>query len=138
MTTQQIIAVKRSWALFRNIDPVLIGEVFYSRIFFKVPALKKMFPTSMEAQYNKIIDMLSLMVARLERMDELTNEITALAQRHVKYGVKTWHYGIVEDALLWTLEQGLGRDYTDDVKEAWGSYIKDLSATMIKAAEMIH
>ena len=134
MTGQQIMVVKRSWGIFRNIDPILVGEVFYGRIFLKAPGIKKMFPVSMEAQYGKIIDMLSLMVARLERMDELTNEISALAQRHVQYGVKRGHYEIVGEALLWTLEQGLGRDWTDEVKEAWTSCFAVFSDKMITAS----
>ena len=134
MTEQQIMVVKRSWGIFRNIDPILVGEVFYGRIFLKAPGIKKMFPVSMEAQYGKIIDMLSLMVARLERMDELTNEISALALRHVQYGVKRGHYEIVGEALLWTLEQGLGRDWTDEVKEAWTSCFAVFSGKMITAS----
>jgi hemoglobin-like flavoprotein len=134
MTGQQIMVVKRSWGIFRNIDPILVGEVFYGRIFLKAPGIKKMFPVSMEAQYGKIIDMLSLMVARLERMDELTNEISALALRHVQYGVKRGHYEIVGEALLWTLEQGLGRDWTDEVKEAWTSCYTVFSDKMITAS----
>jgi len=135
MTGQEIIVVKKSWGIFRNIDPVLIGDVFYSRVFYKAPALKKMFPASMDGQYKKMIDMLSVMVARLERVEELSTDISELARRHVAYGVKAWHYAIVGDALLWTLEQGLGRDWTAEVKDAWASCYQMLAGAMIAAAD---
>ena len=35
-----------------------------------------------------------------------------LARRHVAYGVQPEHYALVGSALLWTLEQGLGDEFT--------------------------
>ena len=131
MTQQQIIIVKKSWSIFRGIDPLLIGEVFYSRLFQEEPALKKMFPANMQQQYQKIIDMLSLMVARLERMDELKTEMAALGSRHVGYGVKERHYAVVGNALLWTLQQGLGRDWNEATKEAWTLCYEMISQAMM-------
>jgi len=78
--------------------------------------------------------MLSVIVGRLDRMDELTEDIRQLAIRHVKYGVKPEHYRTVGIALLWMLEQGLGKDWTDDVRDAWTACYAMLSQTMIDAA----
>ena len=134
MTEQQITLVKNSWKIFRDIDPLLIGDVFYSKLFMDHPELKRMFPRNMEEQYKKLIDMLSAVIGRLERLDELTIEIAALAQRHVGYGVKPFHYQIVGEALLWTLQQGLGKDWDDDAKDAWLTCYNILSDTMINAS----
>lgn len=134
MTEAQIMLVKKTWSMFRNIDPIIVGDVFYSRLFFKEPSLEKMFKFPMAAQYKKLIDMLSTIVGRLERMDEISAEIKQLAIRHIKYGVKPAQYEMVGDALLWTLEQGLGNDWNEEVKEAWASCYAILSTTMIEAA----
>jgi hemoglobin-like flavoprotein len=44
-------------------DPQLIGDVFYSRLFQQMPSFKPMFKNSMTEQYAKIVDMLSLIVS---------------------------------------------------------------------------
>lgn len=135
MTKAQIQIVKKSWSIFRDIDPQLVGDVFYSRLFLKAPALKKMFPHSMEEQHKKLVDMLSMIVSRLERIDEFTEEIQDLAIRHIKYGVKVWHYELVGDALLWTLEKGMGNDWNNEVREAWFTCYTILADSMINASD---
>ena len=94
-----------------------------------------MFPSNMDQQYRKLMDMINLIVARLNKLDELTNEINDLAQRHVRYGVRPAHYKLVGNALLWTLKQGLGSDWTPEVEDAWKKCYAFLSGAMIHAAE---
>ena len=134
MTAEQIALVKKSWKIFRDIDPVLIGDVFYSKLFIEVPHVKHLFKTSRDIQSKKLIDMLNIIVGRLDRLQELTEDIEQLAIRHIHYGAKPEHYQAVGRALIWTLKQGLGVDWTRDVEEAWISCYKMLSDTMIKAA----
>lgn len=138
MTDEQIILIKKTWKLFRDINPALVGDTFYAKLFADNPALRKMFPKNMNEQYTKLIDMLSTIVARLDHLGDLTNEITAMARRHVQYGVKPEHYRLVGNALLWTLEQGLGKDWTQEIKEAWSECYTTLADTMIKASSPQH
>jgi hemoglobin-like flavoprotein len=134
MTEGQISMVKRTWSIFREIDPVLVGDVFYSKLFFDMPHLKQLFHTSKEEQSKKLVEMLSVIVGRLDKLSELTEEIKQLAIRHVQYGVKEHHYKAVGTALLWTLQQGLGKDWSEEVKDAWASCFHLLSSTMINAS----
>ena len=134
MTKEEIILIKRTWKLFREINPVVVGDTFYSKLFLDNPSVRKMFPKEMNQQYQKLIDMLSTVVGRLDNLDELSSDIAAMAQRHVAYGVKPAQYKKVGEALLWTLEQGLGNDYTPEVKEAWTACYFLLAETMIQAA----
>ena len=134
MTAEQIALVKKSWKVFRDIDPVLIGDVFYSKLFLEVPHVKHLFKTSRDVQSRKLIDMLSVIVGRLDRLDEITEDIQQLAIRHVRYGAKAEHYKAIGRTLIWTLKQGLGSDWTPDLENAWISCYQRLSDTMIKAA----
>lgn len=134
MTTAQILLVKKSWSIFREIDPVIVGDVFYSKLFFDMPYLEKLFHTPKDEQSRKLIEMLSVIVGRLDRLEELTEEIKQLASRHVRYGVKEQHYKAVGTALLWTLRQGLGNDWNEKVSEAWATCFQILSETMINAS----
>lgn len=134
MTEVQIALVKQSWSFFRKLDPVLVGDVFYGKLFIMAPELKTMFHISMEEQSRKIVEMLSQIVSHLHHLDQLGEDITQLAQRHVQYGVKAHHYNTVSIALLWTLQHGLGRDWNEQVKEAWETCFNALSESMIKAS----
>ena len=57
-----------------------------------------------------------------------------LGRRHVGYGVADEHYDTVGAALLWTLEKGLGRAFTPEVKDAWATVYGVLATTMKNAA----
>jgi len=135
MTRQQVLLVQKTWKVFRDIKPEIIGDVFYSKLFIKMPALKKMFKAPMAGQSKKLIDMLNMIVGRLQNVDEIAQDIKQMAKRHVGYGVKAVHYEIVGEALLWTLEQGLGNDWNQAVEDAWVSCYKSLAGIMIEAAE---
>ena len=134
MREEQISLVKRTWSIFREIDPVLVGDVFYSKLFFDMPHLKHLFHGSKAEQSKKLIEMLSVIVGRLDNLSELAEEIKQLAIRHVQYGVKEHHYKAVGTALLWTLQQGLGKDWNKEVSEAWAACFQILSSTMINAS----
>ena len=71
---------------------------------------------------------------RLDRLEEYAGEISTMAQRHTGYGVKPDHYKMVGNALLWTLEKGLGKDWTPAVKESWTKAYGIIADTMIHAA----
>jgi len=134
MDTEQIALVKKTWKIFREIDPFVFGDVFYSKLFIDEPPVKHLFRIPREEQSKKLIDMLSTVIGRLDRIDEVTEDIRQLALRHVGYGVKAEDYKAVGKALIWTLQQGLGNDWTPEVEEAWVSCYKILSDTMINAA----
>lgn len=126
--------VKTAWRSFRSVDPVTVGDVFYSKLFFHHPQVKILFGVSKEEQSRKLIDMFNMIVGRLDRMHELRADVAALALRHVQYGVKPKHYKAVGEALLWTLQQGLGIDWTPAVSTAWEACYNELATAMIKAA----
>jgi nitric oxide dioxygenase len=134
LSGEQILLVKKTWRMLRGIDPAIVAGAFYAKLFTAHPGVKKMFPKDMEPQYVKLIDMLSAVVSRLDRLDELTEEIEAMAERHVGYGVKPDHYRLVGEALLWTLEKGLGNDWNPAVKASWLEAYTVLSDTMINAS----
>jgi hemoglobin-like flavoprotein len=57
-----------------------------------------------------------------------------LGRRHSRYGVTPEHYKPVGEALLWTLEKGLGPAFTPPVKEAWTGAYTTLASVMTSAA----
>lgn len=57
-----------------------------------------------------------------------------MAERHVGYGVKMSHYKLNGEDLLWTIEKGLGNDWSPPVKAALTKANIVLSETMINAS----
>jgi len=133
LTPEEIRLIKKSWGLFLDIDPSIVGNVFYSKLFFDRPELKKLFPVNMDAQYNKLLSMLSTIVMRLDRLDELSEEISALGKRHKEYGVQPDYYKPVGEAFVWTLQTGMGREWNEELRSAWVKCFNFLSGEMIKA-----
>lgn len=131
LTAKEIALVKKSWVSIRKIDPVIIADVFYTKLFHDNPELRKMFPQNIEEQYSKLIDMLNTIISRLEKLDDLKGDIVQMAKRHVNYGVKPEHYNMVGKALLWTLQKTLGTDWNTELRTAWVNCYAVLSGTMI-------
>jgi nitric oxide dioxygenase len=82
-----------------------------------------------------LIEMLNIIIARLDNMEKMTESIAAMVRRHVHYGVRPAHYKMVGNAMLWTLKQGLGNDWTPEIESAWIKCYTAISDTMINAAK---
>ncbi len=124
---------------FEKIKPIsqAASKIFYEKLFELDPKLKPLFPSdeeSMSIQGNKLMSMLGAAVAGLSNLDALIPILKDLGKRHVDYKVEAFHYQTVGEALLGTLEVGLGDDFTTEVKEAWTSVYGTMSNVMIDAA----
>jgi len=108
--------------------------LFYQRLFELDPSLRSMFRGDMAEQRKKLMQMITAAVKGLDRLDQLVPVVQNLGRRHAGYGVQESHYETVGAALLWTLEAGLGRQFTPEVKEAWAAVYGLLATTMKDAA----
>jgi len=133
MTPIQILLVKSSW---EKVVPISdkAAVLFYGKLFALDPSLKTLFKGDMEEQGKKLMRMIGTAVNGLDRLAEIAPAVQELGVRHIAYGVKDEHYDTVGEALLYTLEAGLGEMFTDDVKEAWATVYGILADTMKTAA----
>jgi hemoglobin-like flavoprotein len=137
MRQEEIYVVKSSWAKVLPIS-TQAAEMFYRRLFDVAPELKALFKGDLHEQGQRLMHMINVAVNGLERWDHIVPTLHALGRRHAEYGVKDADYDAVASALLWTLEQGLGEAFTDDVKQAWNTAYTLLAGTMKNgAAEVI-
>jgi hemoglobin-like flavoprotein len=133
MTREQVSLVQQSFARVAPIAPQA-AALFYDRLFAIAPDVKPLFKRDMRQQGEMLMTALSAVVDGLGQLDQVVPAAQELAKRHVRYGVKREHYVVVGSALLWTLAQGLGPAFTDDVSAAWVEAYGVLSAAMIAAA----
>ncbi len=133
MTSEQKSLVQST---FNEVLPIAdkAAAMFYARLFEIDPSLKPLFKTDLKEQGEKLMQTLHVAVKGLDKLDELIPALEALGKRHKTYGVKNEHYATVAQALLWTLEKGLGEKYTKDVAAAWTSVYTIVADVMTKAA----
>lgn len=133
MTPQQVALVQASFA---KVAPIAeqAAALFYGRLFETAPETRALFHGDMTIQGRKLMGAITTVVTNLDDLGAVVPVAQELARRHVGYGVRPEHYAPVGAALLWTLEQGLGGDFTPDVGAAWAAAYGALSGAMIAAA----
>jgi hemoglobin-like flavoprotein len=133
MTPHQIALVQASFVKVAPIADAAAG-LFYGRLFEIAPEVKPMFKGDIAEQGRKLMATLGVVVKGLSNLEAVLPAAKALAVKHVAYGVKPEHYVPVGEALMWTLDEGLGDDFTPETRQAWLAAYGTLSAVMIKEA----
>ncbi|MEM6365018.1 MAG: globin family protein [Planctomycetota bacterium] len=133
MTPRQIELVQSSWQQVKPISEQA-AALFYGRLFELDPSLKSLFKGDMTEQGKKLMATLNLAVTSLTKLEAILPAVQDLGRRHVQYGVPDESYQTVGEALLWTLDKGLGDAFTAEVKEAWTETYVTLSTVMLDAA----
>jgi len=136
MNLKQITLVQQSWKKVLNVSDAA-AQLFYARLFTLDPSLAPMFKGDMREQGRKLIGMITVAVNGLSRIETLVPVIEALGRRHAGYGVREHHYATVAEALLWTLEQGMGEEFTAEVRQAWTEAYGLLATTMQSGAARV-
>jgi hemoglobin-like flavoprotein len=132
MTAGQRELVKAS---FERLIPIAdtAAALFYARLFELDPELSLIFKSNMVEQGRKLIQMIAMLVTGLGRFSELLPELEALGVLHVWYGVRERDYETVGNALVWAIQELLGDDFTEEIKEAWAEVYGQLANAMQSA-----
>ena len=133
MTPDHVKAIQDSFKLVAPISDQA-AALFYGRLLEIAPAVKPLFRGDMTEQGRKLMATLGVVVDSLGNLGAVLPAASALAKRHVDYGVKAADYTPVGAALLWTLEQGLGEHWTPQLAAAWAAAYTLLSGYMIGEA----
>jgi hemoglobin-like flavoprotein len=136
MTPRQISLVQSSW---NKVSPIAdqAAAMFYGRLFELQPTYRKLFKTEQKEQGRKLMQMISVAVNGLPKLDTIVPAVEELGRRHLDYGVEEEMYDAVGEALLWTLSKGLGEAFTAEVKQAWTETYTTL-ADVMKSASYSH
>ena len=134
---------------FRLLVPVseTVADLFYGYLFQDKPQYRDLFPEDMTRQKRKLVTMLAFIANSIDWtedqwMEEVNPEddlclvVLALGRRHHNlYKIPDDAYGPVEDALMWSLDQGLGEAFTPDLQQAWTKLYRVLETTMKMGAK---
>jgi len=110
------------------------AALFYDNLFAIDPSLKPLFRGDLAEQGKKLMQMIAAAVNLLGELDQLVPILRGLGCRHAEYGVEADHYFTVGVALIWTLEDALGAEFTAPVRKAWATAYELMSQTMVESA----
>ena len=113
--------------------PIDLMERFYDRLFEIDPGTESMFQNDMHAQYEKLLDTITLVTHALDNLDQLVVTIEELGVAHAAYNVREEQYAHVGEALLWALARNV-RNWDNAHHEAWATLYGYLSDLMITGA----
>lgn len=130
MTPDQIKLVKSSWA-----SVILIveetGQLFYKRLFEQAPELRPMFKGDLVSQERKLTDMITYVVANLDKLNDIIGDVKELGENHKEYGATPEQYKVVGECLVWTLKRGLEDKWNKEIENAWVIAYTTLSEAML-------
>ena len=138
--------ILNSWRLVVPIKDTA-ADLFYRRLFELKPSYQQLFKSDLAAQKQKLIAMLAFIVKSLDwpdsawrdavaEEDDLFLVVLALGRRHSElYSVPDAAYATVGEALLWTLDYGLGKEFTAPVRAAW-TKVYGLVSTAMKMGRL--
>jgi len=107
-----------------------LTTLFYATLFDRNPGVRKLFPTSMEAQQGKLAEALATIVGAVEKPDVFEAFLLDLGARHNAYGAEPAHYAAVADAMLYSLESIAGPLWTSELAETWKQALQAVAEVM--------
>ena len=112
------------------------GARFYGLLFEANPELRQHFKHDLTVQTKMLMSMLSSLVKGLNRLPEIEGGLRELGKRHSRdYKTARMDYDKVARALLKTLEEFLGDEFTPEIHQAWAAVYGRVVAVMIEASD---
>lgn len=103
---------------------------FYEILFARSPALEPMFRRDRTAQAKMLAGAIAAVLDHLEDAPWLEQTLGQLGAKHLEYGVTNQMYDQVGDALLATLAEVAGDDWTTQVEEHWTLAFEAIASLM--------
>lgn len=125
MTADEILLLKTS---LQKMGPQLeqAAGTFTERLFHLNPSLG-----DIASRGRELLQIMGAAVQNISRLDHLAPSARQFGRRHASSPIGQRDYDVMEEAFLWSLGRGLGKDFTGEMEVAWGK-IYWLMAEIIK------
>jgi hemoglobin-like flavoprotein len=129
VTARQRTIIRHTFAEIRDAaGPIAL--LFYGRLFDLDPSLRKLFPSDMKAQGEKLMAMFEHIVKGIDEPESYRDTLRELGAKHVTYGVKLADYDVLTRAFLWSLTQALETGFSSEPREAWATLLDEINTEM--------
>lgn len=136
MTKNQIKIIEDSWGKVLAYNNQL-GDIFYYELFAKAPELKSLFKEDAKLRSRKLLFAVVSLATKVHKLENIEEDVKAMAKRHIKYGVKPEYFKIFGKCFIIGLEQILKDDWNKNLKSAWEGLFMTVSEAMIKTMKKI-
>ncbi|MGI2259078.1 globin domain-containing protein [Shewanella sp. GXUN23E] len=134
LTQHQIDLIQYSFCQIAP-DASRVADLFYDTLFELAPNIRPLFKNSANMQGQKLMQMLSSIVAGLDDLEALAPVIQEMGRRHVSYGVKPEYFIPLNQALMFSLRQHLRSEFTPEVRDAWATLLQWVYGVMQNAMQ---
>ncbi len=108
---------------------------FYEKLFRDYPATKALFAdTDMPRQESSLMATLAVVVAGVERGENVVPILRDLGAKHKKYGAQAEHYPLVGSVLIATFHEYLHERFTPEMQSSWSQAFEIISGQMLEGA----
>ncbi|CAL5209060.1 unnamed protein product [Lathyrus oleraceus] len=144
-TLRQQALVNSSWEAFNQNLP-LFSVLFYTFILEKAPATQNMFSSlkdanadevslynpSVNAHAEKVFGMVRDAAVQLRTTGEVALEDITLGVIHTQKRVAGSHFMVVKEALLKTIKEAVGNEWSEELSNAWEIAYDGLAVAIMK------
>lgn len=109
---------------------------FYDNLFALAPEMRALFRGDMDDQGMKFMSSMAMIAEVVGDPDVLARATAGLARAHASLGVRPEHFAPMGHALLVTLGETLGPDFTPELQSAWRAAYATLAEAMIAHGAM--
>jgi hemoglobin-like flavoprotein len=106
------------------------AAAFHHRLLELDPAMRELFHGALAEQVRRLLQMLGSAVSGAQSLAKLGPEARHLGFRHANDRLEEKHFDTVGEALLWTLANRLGANFTQEISNAWGNTYWILAETV--------
>ena len=113
------------------------AALFHDNLFALDPKLRPLFRGDLADQGERVMPLVAEAVGLLGEIDKLVPMLRGIGRRHVELGLVPAHYFSIGVALVWTLEDTLGAEFTHAHRKAWSTAYALMADAMIESGEVL-
>ncbi|XP_031553222.1 neuroglobin-like isoform X2 [Actinia tenebrosa] len=129
--------IRESWSEVEKGDLQETGLVVFRRLFEIAPYLRDLFPfgynpdgKDLKAHALGVMSTVGVAVRGLDDLESLKPKLVELGALHKGFEITDKEFKHVGEAIIWTLDKGLGDQFTPEVKAAWVEAYGLITTTM--------
>lgn len=130
LSDRQLDLIRQSFTTLRDdVEPQSL--TFYTKLFEHAPELKEMFREDLANQGMKFMLTLRVIVDNLHNPAAMATRYTDLGEGHRAMGIKAADFEPMGKALIDTMAEAMGDDFTDEMRVAWEVAYAEFSQDII-------
>lgn len=156
ITAEGALSVQQSWTEVRKLGVSTVGHTFYKHMFQLVPEARKLFPITFQhhfaddglfhvslekaiqcppapvlEHFTRVLEAIGSAVAGLQNKERMVPQLLALGMKYATLGLEEKYFRVGNAALMLTLHEALGDQFTVVLEESWSLVYGFMSANMI-------